>query len=267
VEGDPEVAKLTEGDLVVSYLEDFRFLLGVLSETPEIRTIVHLEPDLWGYGQHVNQDPTTIPVALSSFDAPECDGLGDHLAGFAGCMLALARSLAPQVLIGFHASAWAAGHDAINNSDPGFDLAGHARASAGFLRALGAEGGDVVVVEMSDRDAGFNGKWWDPTNGSLPNFNQQTSWVETLGLEMGLAPIWWQIPYGHMGLDNVCDSYEDNRVDYFFDHANQFAAAGGLGIAFGAGASCMTTAETDGGYFLGRAADYYRNGPPLLCGD
>jgi hypothetical protein len=68
-----------------------------------------------------------------------------------------------------------------------------------------------------------------------------------------------------MGLDNVCGAYEDNRVDYFFDHAEEFAAAGSLGVAFGAGEGCQTTAESDGGHFLGRAAAYFEGGPPELC--
>jgi hypothetical protein len=267
VEGEAEIALLSEADRVAAYLADFRFLLGVLAEAPEVKTILHIEPDLWGYGQQVDADPTAIPVALSGSGEPLCLGLGDNMAGFAKCMLAMARSLAPNVLVGFHASAWGAGSDALINADLAFDLDGHAVETAGFMRALGADGGDLIVVEMSDRDAGFNNRWWDASNATLPNFNQAILWAEALGREMALAQLWWQVPYGHMGLANACDSYEDNRVDYFFGNPNQFAAAGALGIAFGAGASCMTTAETDGGHFLARSADYYSAGPPMLCGD
>ncbi len=266
VEGAPEIAQLNNGALVTTYLADFRFLLQVIAENPETTTIVHLEPDLWGYGHQVDEDPTAIPVALSQASATECSGLGDNLAGLARCMLAIAETEAPNVLVAFHASAWGAGHHVFSVEDPEFDVLGHARDTADYMRALGATDGALIVVEQSDRDAGFNNRWWDATNTSLPHFAQAIEWVGALGEEMGLAPLWWQVPYGHMGLENVCDRYEDNRVDYFFDHPEEFAAAGSLGIVFGAGATCMTTAETDDDHFLTRAAAYYAGSPPMLCG-
>jgi len=131
-------------------------------------------------------------------------------------------------------------------------------------------------VEMSDRDAGFNTRWWDDTDTTLPDFAQAIAWVERLGAGLGLAPLWWQVPYGHVGLENMCDMsvmppygrWEDNRVAYVFDHPERFAAAGSLGVAFGAGEGCQTTPTTDDGYFVGRAAGYYALGAgrPCLCG-
>ncbi len=265
IEGDPEIAELTDGAKVRDLLLDFRFLLQVINETPAIRTIVHVEPDLWGYGQHVNDDPSAVPVDLSVAAAPECADQGNDLAGFAGCMLAIAREEAPSALVAFHASAWGTGFDALNNDNPDFDVEGDAQATADFMLALGAGDADMVVVEQSDRDAAFNDRWWDETNATLPNFHQAIEWVRELGIEMNLAPLWWQVPYGHEGMSNECDTYEDNRVDYFFDHPDEFAAAGSLGIAFGAGATCMTTAETDDGHFLSLAGDYYDGSPPSLC--
>jgi len=265
VEGDPEIAELTDGQKVRDLLADFRFFLQVVAEAPSIPTIVHVEPDLWGYGQLLDGDPASIPVDLSVAEAPECADLGNHLAGFAGCMLAIARQEAPNALVGFHASAWGTGFDAFINESPDFDVAGDAAATADFLRALGAADADLVVVEQSDRDAGYNGRWWDDTNATLPSFHQAIEWVRVLGQELELAPLWWQVPYGHVGLADECDAYQDNRVDYFFDHPEEFAAAGSLGIAFGAGATCMTTAETDGGHFLERAGEYLEGSPPALC--
>ncbi|MBW2260801.1 MAG: hypothetical protein JRG91_02425 [Deltaproteobacteria bacterium] len=266
VEGAPEVAALADGSLVERFLADFRFLCQVMNEDPSIPTLIHVEPDLWGYGHQVDSDPASIPAAVSAASAPECSGLADTMEGLARCMLAIARAEAPAVRVGFHASAWGAGNDALVNTDPGFDLAGHAATTAAFMRALGAADADLIVVEMSDRDAGFNDRWWDETNATLPSFTQAISWVSTLGDELGLAPLWWQVPYGHEGLENDCDRYEDNRVDYFFDHPHEFAAGGALGIAFGAGAGCMTTPETDDGHFTGRAEDYHASDRPVLCG-
>ena len=156
VEGAPEVAALDDGSRVSRFLADFRFLCQVMNEDPSIPTIIHVEPDLWGYGQQVDDDPAAIPAAVSAAAAPECSGLADTMEGLARCMLAIARAEAPNARVGFHASAWGAGHDALNSADPGFDLAGHAASTAAFMAALGANEADLVVVEMSDRDAGFN---------------------------------------------------------------------------------------------------------------
>ena len=267
VEGGPEVAALTDGSRVSAFLADHRFLCSVMAEDPSIPAILHLEPDLWGYGEQISADPESIPAAVSAAAAPECAGLPDTFAGLARCMLAIARAEAPNVLVGFHASAWGAGADALTNSDPGFDLSGHAQQTADFLSALGAGDADLVVVEMSDRDAGFNNRWWDDSDATLPNFSQAIAWVQALGEALELAPLWWQVPYGHMALENQCDRYQDNRVDYFFDHAQAFADGGALGMAFGAGAGCMTTPASDDGHFVSRAGDHLQGARPSLCGN
>ncbi len=267
VEGASEIAALNDGALLSAYLADYRFLCRILAAPPAPPAILHLEPDLWGYAHQVNDDPTSIPAAVSAAGAAECSGMGESVAGLARCMLAIARAEAPNALVGFHASAWGAGHDAYMNTDPSFDMDAHAVETARFMRELGADEADLIVVEMSDRDAGFNDRWWDETDATLPNFAQAISWVSTLGEQLGLPALWWQVPYGHMGLDNSTDHYQDNRVDYFFDHPERFAAGGAIGIAFGAGASGMTTPASDGGHFLQRAGQYYASERPPLCGD
>ncbi len=266
VEGDAEIEALDDGPRVASYLADWRFMMQQIDGATDGPVIVHVEPDLWGYGQQYDADPTQIPVAVSSAGASECAGLGDHFAGFAQCMLAIARAEASNVKVGFHASAWATGIDAYLNTDGGFDLAGDAQQTANYMAALGADEADLVIVEMSDRDAGFNGRWWDADDQALPHFAQAMSWAEGVGQGMGLAHLWWQVPYGNPDLEDACDRYSDNRVDYVFDHPERFAESGSLGVAFGAGAGCMTTAETDDGHFLERAATYFSAAPPAFCG-
>ncbi|MFC1611702.1 hypothetical protein ACFL6C_12140, partial [Myxococcota bacterium] len=265
IEGAAEVARLNEPDRLSAWLSDFEFLCRVMAENPS-PAILHIEPDLWGYGHQVNADPEQIPVALSEAAVPECSGLPSTLSGLARCLLAIARATAPNLLIAFHASGWGTGMDALNNSNPEFDMGGHARETAAFFRALGADQADLIASDMSDRDAGFNGRWWDETNATLPHFIQANGWVKALVDDLRLPHLWWMVPYGHMGLDDQCDRYRDNRVDYFFDHPEEFAATGSLGIAFGPGATCMTTAESDGGNFRDRAADYYGGEQSLLCG-
>ena len=274
-EGGDEVTRFNNATLLRPYLQDFRFLCQVIGEQPATPTILHLEPDLWGYAEQVNSDPTQIAAALSGTGITECSGQPNTLVGLTHCLIILARQYAPNALIGFHASAWGAGHDALGEAPTYFDVADHARTTAAFYRALGADQADLIVVEMSDRDAGYyeslgRGNWWDPLNVTPPHFHQAILWVQTLSQELALAALWWQVPYGNMNLLDLCDAthseYRDNRVDYFFDHPAEFAAGNALGIAFGAGTSCQTTAETDHGHFLQRAGQYFAGGRPLLCG-
>ncbi len=267
IEMGEEIAAMQDGARVRKFLADFRFLCTVMHEDPAITALLHLEPDLWGYGHQISPDPTTIPVALSEAAAPECGAFGDDLAGLARCMLAIARAEAPNVLVGFHASAWGAGHDALSTPDPTVDLDAHAIATAAYMTALGADQADFVVVEQSDRDAAFDDYWWDATNATRPSFSQAIGWARRLGQSMDLAPLWWQVPYGNMSLENVCNRYQDNRVDYFFDHPGEFAAGGAIGIAFGAGEGCQTTPEFDGGHFVERALGFYASPPLALCGE
>ena len=265
VEGQAEIDALNDGARVDAYLADWRFLMERLAAATDGPVLVHVEPDLWGYGHQISDDPTQIPVALAAAGDPACSGSGNHFAGLARCMLDIAREVAPNVKVGFHASAWGAGADALINDDASFDLAAHAEETAAYMRALGADEADLVVVEMSDRDAGFNGRWWDASDTTLPHFAQAIAWTQTLGESLDLAPLWWQVPYGNPALQDACDRYSDNRVDYVFDHPERFSAGGALGVAFGAGTGCMTTAETDDGHFLSRAATYFEGEPPAFC--
>jgi hypothetical protein len=121
---------------------------------------------------------------------------------------------------------------------------------------------------MADRDAGFNGRWWDATDATRPNFANPIAWARRVSQRMGQPYLWWQVPYGHVGHTVACvngaGAYEDNRVDYIFDHPDRFAAGGALGVAFGAGAGCQTTPETDDGHFAARAAAYFGGARPAL---
>ncbi|MBN1947689.1 MAG: hypothetical protein JW797_18635 [Bradymonadales bacterium] len=266
IEGAEEIAALQDPARLTRYLADWRLFCQTVQAAATGPVIAHLEPDLWGFGHKVSPDPDAIPVAVGAANAPECSHLPDTLAGLGRCMLAIARANAPGLLVGFHASAWGAGQDIHLSDDPRLDVAWHAQQTASFLIALGAAEADLVVVEMSDRDTGAGGNSWDAGNRRFPNFDRSIAWAAYLSIALDLAPLWWQIPYGHPGLENRCSRFEDNRVDYLFGHPDQVAAGGAIGFAFGAGTECMTTAETDGGHFLQQAQAYLANERPCLCG-
>jgi hypothetical protein len=68
-----------------------------------------------------------------------------------------------------------------------------------------------------------------------------------------------------MGLPNRTDAWRDNRVDYFFAHTAELAAAHTVGFAFGAGAGGQTTPESDNGNLLGKVRAYKQAGGQAAC--
>jgi hypothetical protein len=224
--------------------------------------LLHVEPDFWGFMQQkTGVAPSEIPVVVNTL-VPACADLDNSLAGFGRCLVRRARSVAPQVRLGFHASLWA---------DPS------ARAVGAFLVEAGARDTDVLFVETLDRDAGCfeagaagcerdDGPWyWDATNATSPNFSEHLAAAKTLHSVTGLPLVWWQMPLG-VASDTpggVAGRYRDNRVAYFFDHPDEFAAAGAAAVLFGPGWEGQTDLSTDAGHFAERWSAY-RDAPVSL---
>ena len=186
-------------------------------------------------------------------------------------MVAMVRKYAPHALVALHASAWSTNMDVTQNTSPTFDVAGEAKKTAAFLAACGESDADYIVVETSDRDAGYYQTvqsrmvWWDATNATLPSFHQDFAWVKALTEALGKPALWWQTPLGNASQGNTPNHYKDNRVDYFLTHMDELAAAHGVGAAFGAGAGDQTTPESDGGDFVAKASAYFTAGGQTLC--
>lgn len=266
-EGAGEVAAANDASFMARYLADWRFLLGRIGTST---ALLHIEPDFWAYAQHVNSNPHLVPAAVASANATDCAGYENSIAGLGQCMIRMVRKYAPNAKVGLHASGWASGIDVTYNTNPSLDVAGEAAKVAGFLNGCGAANTDFVVVEMSDRDAGYyqstgRNAWWDATNATLPSFHQALAWSKAIAEAVGKPLLWWQIPVGDMNQNNTANHWKDNRVQYFFDHPAEFAQAHGAGIAFGAGAGDQTTPTTDGGYLVGRATTYLSAGGTPLC--
>jgi hypothetical protein len=168
-------------------------------------------------------------------------------------MISMVRTYAPHALVGLHASAWAAGMDVGGNTSASLDVAGQAKTVANFLAAAGESDADLVIVETSDRDAGYyqttqnHNTWWDATNATLPDFHQDFAWVKALTEALNKPALYWQTPLGNKlpASNNTTNHYQDNRVDYFFGHWSELAAAHAIGAAFGAGEGEQTLPETD----------------------
>jgi hypothetical protein len=260
-EGDAEVTQVADAAFMRRYLADYRFLLQQIGSDV---ALVHLEPDFWGYAGRRKQACSAIPAAVASANPADCAGEPETLQGLGRCMLAMARRYAPNAKVGLHASSWGYEFDALVNADASFDVAAEARRVGSFLAGCGAGDADFVAADMSDRDAGTNGKWWDPTNASLPNFHQAFTWGNAVAEAVGRPLLWWQVPVGNT-TKGLPASQQDNRVDYLLTHPGEIAAGGAIGVAFGAGASGEATPEADGGNLAARARAYAAGASAPAC--
>jgi hypothetical protein len=149
-------------------------------------------------------------------------------------------------------------------------LAAEARKLADFLLECGAGDSDYVVVEASDRDAGYyrslgKNTFWDATDATLPSFKQAFAWTKALTERMGKPALWWQMPLGNMSMPNTVNHWKDNRVDYFLAHTADVAAANSFGMVFGSGQSQQTNPSTDGGNFVAQVKSYVAAGAQAAC--
>jgi hypothetical protein len=159
-EGKPEVTQAApDKSFMARYYADWRFALQQVGAN---KVLLHIEPDFWGYAQQVGPDPTKLPAAVASANPTDCAAMPNTVAGMGKCMIAMVRKHAPNAKVGLHASAWASGPDVSLNKDPKLDVVGEAGKVGAFLAACGAASGDLVVVEASDRDAGYYGSIGQP---------------------------------------------------------------------------------------------------------
>jgi hypothetical protein len=264
--------------LMTRYYADWRFLLQTIGQG---KAMLHIEPDFWGYARQAGSP--TLEAAVASANATDCATMPDTIAGMGQCMIAMARKYAPNALVGLSASAW----NIAGNTSSTVDVTVDAKSAATFLAACGQSGADFVVVETSDRDAGYyqvvksQDTWWDPTDATLPSFHQDLQWIKALTEALGTPALYWQTPLGNAAQNNTANHYQDNRVDYFFggsaaqvqsgpavtvpQHWSDLAAAHVIGVAFGAGAGDQTLPDGDGGNLVAKTEAYVSSGGQSLC--
>jgi hypothetical protein len=248
--GDGNISVVNDATFMGTYWSRLKTLFQDIAalKTP---ALVNVEPDFWGYIElnAPNHDPTQMAAVVSS--NPDCATLPNTVAGYAGCVLAMARKYATNAYIGFPPSSWGGSSTA---------------AVVAFMNLAGAQNADFIVEETLDRDAGCfeaspqpsecarggSGYYWDETNQTHPNF--QDHLAEALAWHTGIGNlpiIWWQTPEGVPSATpgGTPGHYRDNRVHYFLTHPDQLVAVGGLGVVFSNGAADQTSIATDGGQF------------------
>ncbi|MGE3913228.1 MAG: hypothetical protein AB7K36_27970 [Chloroflexota bacterium] len=290
-------ANISTPETMRAYFEDLRLFFLKAGAFPNQTIVLHVEPDLWGFlHQRAQQDdPRSVRVIVGSSGMPMLADLPDDLTGYAQAVVRLRNQAAPNVLLGYHVSAWATGTDPFVRNSWDRSVDDMALRSARFYEALGARF-DLAFSEHSDRDAAFKQSiyrdrgrsWWDSGD-----FTRHARFLARFSELTGHRIVLWQIPYGNTrmrAMNNTWNHYQDNRVEWLLDdpggdHLRQYLDAGVIALLFGRGADGATdasdasgdgitdpepingnvrpslNADDDGGYFRERAAAYYRMGP------
>lgn len=249
-EGTTEVAAINDQTFLTTYFNDWRFLLQKIGSN---QAMLHLEPDFWGFVRALNSDPTAVPAKVTLSNPGDCGNAAQYpnnAAGFTQCMIHMVRTYAPNATVGVHAPGWT------------FSQPGDAQATVNFLKALGADQGDFIVNDPSDRDAGFYetvlgrpDAWWDDAKAAT-----YLAWIKAVTDQLGKPALLWQIPLGNSSGNNTTSHYKDNRVEYFFSHMGELRDANVVGLMFGAGEGQQTTPESDGGLLFCSATQDYTQG-------
>jgi hypothetical protein len=286
-EGEKDLAHLNDPSTMTAYFLDFSQLMKRLGPGTWDgvkgyggTAIVHVEPDLSGFAEQAvlgrsschghclgkGNGPSLLRTAVASTGVADVVGFQNNYRDFNQALIHLRDLYAPNVLLGFHVSAWATGVD-IGSSDGSVDAEAEGLKAARFAAASGATAAvpgassyDLIFTDVADRDAGISHVWWDPSNRSVPNFLRWEMFVRTVSQTTGHWMMVWQVPLGNQWFrtENGSDGHtQDNRVQYFFDHPNELVGAGVAGILFGRGNGRSTT-NTDADH------DGVTN-PPAIC--
>ena len=290
-----DLGNLADRATMRAYFADLWLLLRRIGQTHR-RAVVHVEPDLWGYGEQAarGDDAATVPAAVASTGYRSLRGLPDTLAGFARAVARLRNRLAPRAWLAWHLSAWGTKVDLALNDPPRRQTIRLARRAARFYRSLHARF-DLTFTDIADRDAGFREKvdgagrayWW-----SGGDFARERRFLRTFSRAARQRVAIWQIPLGNTvmrAMDDTWGHYQDNRVQWLlgkrsWPHLRALRRAGVVALLFGPGADGTTcacdarrdgatnpvpidgnhrrslSADDDGGLFRSLARAYYRRG-------
>lgn len=257
-----------------TYFEDVRAFMRKAGETGQ-RTILHVEPDVWGYIERSSGgDPTRMRAEIASTGLPELAGLPDDASGFARAFDRLRDRYAKKVLLGYHLSVWGTGEDPAYSDPSDARIDELAASSASFFKRLRTDF-DLVFAEFSDRDSGYREKV-DGDGGAsrwdAGDFERQARYLAGMSSRTGRRIVLWQIPLGNSRQGDTPFHYRDNRVETLLGTGSQAAAlrqryvkAGVIAMLFG-GAVAQNTGirdedrdgKTDDGGLFFRLAGSYR---------
>ncbi|THA50658.1 RICIN domain-containing protein [Streptomyces sp. A1136] len=248
-DGPGEVKAINRVDLLTLYMNDYRFFLQKIGNSHDM---IDLEPDFWGYVRSLG-NPHQVAAQVSGANPTDCGSQENSAAGLTRCLIAMARTYAPNATVGMHLSCW--------------DWPDNTQGCAKDYASLGARNADFLVADVSDRDAGW---YAQPAHGGHDDFWTDRKAAASLGFyktmaeSVGKPVVLWQIPVGNMAQNNTLNHYKDDKVDWLFSHMDQVAKAHIAGLLFGAGQQEQTSIETDGGNLIGKTIAYHNSGGAAL---
>jgi hypothetical protein len=299
-EADGIPANLGTRETMAAYFSDLRLFFQSAGAFPRSRVVLHVEPDMWAYMQRraSDDDAATVPAKVAATGLPELAGLPDTMAGFAQAIVLLRDRYGPNVLLGYHASAWGTGFDIVHRDLSDVPVGAVATRAARAYLSLGAHF-DLAFAEFSDRDAAFKqyvykdggASWWNAAD-----YRRHIRFLARFVYVARVRVVLWQIPYGNTrmrAMDNSRGHYQDDKVEWLLDdsdgsHVGDYVDAGVIGLLFGQGAADTTcpcdamrdgvtnpppiggndraslSTDDDGGYFREKAAAFYASAPPAL---
>ena len=240
-----EHSALNNASIMADYYKDFTTLLQQLHQYGG-KSVVHVEPDMWGYLETLNTNPALLTASVASSGNPDVGAYPNTVAGFGRALLHLRDLYAPNVVMAAHVSTWMWGL----STDPSLNVAQIAQTDAAFMTATG--NWDVFYTDISDRDAAYyqyvvgdgGAHWWDASNQKYPNFNRLNVWAGAFTAAAQKRLVIWQIPVGNTLMkssNNTNYHYQDNREQYWLENypnnsnINALAQAGVIGLLFGPG--------------------------------
>lgn len=262
--GDGNLYGLYDKDFMTNYWDNVRLMFQQIKVYGKT-TLVNFEPDFWGYAQlNFGQHGTKIATQQFAYvqaTNPDCANQPDTVAGMGQCLVQMARALAPNAYVGFPPSMFGG----IVTSE-----------EIAYLKAVGADKADFVVMQTLDRDAGcfeaaYTGEgalctrastvpyWWDSTNQTTPSFASHFALARQYHEGLGLPMVWWQTPLGVASATQggTRGAFRDNRAEYFLTKPQELVAAGAAGVVFSEGHPTQTTIDSDGGQFKRLSTRYF----------
>ena len=276
------LSNLRNSSTMGAWLDDVRLFMKRAAHFPRRTIVLQVEPDMWGYGEQAakHDDAATVPVARVG-----------TLAGLARTVVRMRSKLAPNVLLGYHASDWGTGVDLTVNDPSSKQTDALAAKAARFYRSLKAHF-DVTFTDWSDRDTGFKQAIYGAGPEAWWNAADNARWLRFIRGYSAAARqrvVVWQIPLGNTimrAMNNTWGHYQDNHVQWLLGKHGRarlgaLANAGAIAFLFGGGADGTTcacdargdgvtnpppingntrssySADDDGGYFRHEARAYY----------
>jgi len=204
--------------------------------------------------------PDKQPAKVKSSGAAQVAAYADNFTGFMQAITALAKSNAPDAVVGIHLMNWTMKIDStlpilVSWSQTKQDSA--ARLWNTYINMLGiANDIDFISIGKNGADAGLAGQAFAWQTAQLNGF---LSYASSLKAITRKNLVGWYLPIGHTGLSNTINQYEDTFAEFFFANSSSFVKAGFSAMLFGkyevnATDLAASSGSGDGGWFVGKLA-------------